>query len=270
LNGGPNLVSAYSALYVATRPRFLGEAVESLRSLWRHEPSMPVTMYIDPRDRARLRGWGIPEPLHPDLLDIVDHPEPTHSWADKPRALIDHTPLRERALLLDSDTRVCDAIRDVFALLDAFELAAAHAPVRLGPGQPASIRTRAPAAFPELNTGVLAYRKTSGVADLFTRWWSLHEEVLRSGTHRGIGDQATFRVALYESNVRFAVLPTEFNCRFTIPTSVQGRVRILHGRAPDLERVEREINAFTGARVFVPGLGVVRAPEKERGQAPSA
>ena len=234
-----------------------------MRSLWRHEPSIPVRIYIDAPSRVHLGEWGIPDRADASL-EIVDHREPTYSWADKPLALIDHDPRRERVLLLDTDTRVCGPIDDVFALLDRFELAAAHAPVRLGRGQPASLTARAPKAFPELNTGVIAYRKTSAVAQLFERWWALHEEIFRSGDHPDIGDQATFRAALYESNVRFTVLPPEFNCRFTMPTYVHGPVRILHGRASDLGRIERAINGSTGGRVFVPGLGVVRAPGKDK------
>jgi hypothetical protein len=252
-------------LYVATGNRHLREAGESLRSLWRHEPSIPATIYVDAKDRAALEEWALPDPPHRDLLDIVDHPAPTHSWADKPRALIERLSAGDSVLLLDTDTRVCGKIRDVFALLDSFELAAAHAPVRFGPGQPASLTSRAPKPFPELNTGVMAYRRTKGITELFERWWSLHLDTLHPGRREAVGDQATFRIALYESTVRFTVLPPEFNCRFTMPTYVHGPVRILHGRAPDLERVEREINASTGARVFVPGLGVMptSGPDQE-------
>jgi hypothetical protein len=250
-------LSSLRVVYVATGERHLREAGEAIRSLWRHEPFIPVTIYIDPLSRAHSEGWVLPDPPRGELLDVVDHPEPTGSWADKPRALTE--PLSgERILLLDTDTRVCGPIRDVFALLDAFELAAAHAPVRLGPGQPAALMARVPGAFPELNTGVIAFRMSRPVTELFDRWWSLHEGILRIDKPERVGDQATFRVALYESSVRFAVLPPEFNCRFTIPTYVHGPVRILHGRAPDLEQVEREINAFTGSRVFVPELGVLR------------
>jgi hypothetical protein len=83
---------------------------------------------------------------------------------------------------------------------------------------------------------------------------------MRSIDRGTVGDQATFRVALYQSEVRFTVLPPEYNCRFVFPAYVQGPVRILHGRGPDLEGVERQINEVSGPRVFVPGIGVLTAP----------
>jgi hypothetical protein len=248
---------AARVLYVATGERHIREAAGSLRSLWRHHPSMAVTMYVDEPSRPHTASWGIPEPSDGHLLEMLDHPGPTYSWADKPLALSERVRDEERTLFLDTDTRVCGDLAEVFDLLDAFDLAAAHAPIRIGPGQPAALSARAPASFPELNTGVIAYRGTTAVRGLLDRWRSLHEEWSASN-RANLGDQATFRVALYGSDVRFAVLPPEFNCRFTFPTYVQGPVRILHGRAPDPEAVERELNATTGPRAYVPGLGVLR------------
>jgi hypothetical protein len=251
----------HRVVYVATGERHLREAGASLRSLWRHEPQLSVTMYIDPPSRAHMKEWGIPSPPSSELLDVVDHPAPTYSWADKPLALAWQLLQDERVLFLDTDTRVCGSIMEIFKLLDAFRLAAAHAPVRLGPHQPPALATRAPLAFPELNTGVIAYRTTNDVARLFDRWWSLHQETLRLSGGRAVGDQATFRVALYESDVRFTVLPPEYNCRFAFPTYLHGPVRILHGRGPELESLESQANERSGPRVVVPGVGILRARE---------
>jgi hypothetical protein len=38
---------ASRVIYVATGERHIKEAGHSLRSLWRHEPWLPVTIYID-------------------------------------------------------------------------------------------------------------------------------------------------------------------------------------------------------------------------------
>jgi hypothetical protein len=246
-------------VYVATGERHIREAAASLRSLWRHEPGTRVTMYVDGSSWEHLTDLGIPPSPAGDLLEIVDHPAPTYSWADKPVALSAGGEADERVLFLDTDTRICGGIADLFELLDAFGLAAAHAPIRLDARQPESLAERVPASFPELNTGVIAFRRTSAVSELLERWRRLHLETLRTMDRGSLGDQSTFRVALYESKVRFTVLQPEYNCRFVFPTYVHGPVRILHGRGPDLERVERELNATSGPRVFVPGLGVLKA-----------
>jgi hypothetical protein len=246
-------------VYVATGERHIREAAASLRSLWRHEPGTRVTMYVDGPSREHLSGWGVPPSPSGDRLEILDHPDPTYSWADKPVALSDGSEEDERVLFLDTDTRICGGIADLFEVLDAFGLAAAHAPIRLDSRQPGPLARRVPASFPELNTGVIAFRRTAAVADLLERWRRLHVETLRSLDRGTVGDQSTFRVALYESEVRFTVLPPEDNCRFVFPTYVHGPVRILHGRGAELEGIERELNAISGPRVFVPGVGVVTA-----------
>ncbi|MGH2678118.1 MAG: hypothetical protein ACRDHB_07140, partial [Actinomycetota bacterium] len=214
--------------------------------------------------RAHLGTWGIPSSPPGDLLQIVEHPDPTYSWTDKPVALSAGGSEDERVLFLDTDTRICGGIADLFELLGPFELAAAHAPIRLDPRQPDSLAGRVPAAFPELNTGVIAFRRTAAVTALLERWRALHLDTMHYLDRGSVGDQATFRVALYDSEVRFTVLKPEDNCRFVFPTYVHGPVRILHGRGPDLERIERELNATSGPRVFIPGVGVLEAGTIEK------
>jgi hypothetical protein len=249
-------VTRRRVLYVATGERHVREAGDSIRSLWRHHPELLVTVYVE--DPGAVSGLGVLEAPSPARLEIVPHPASTRSWADKPVALALGGPADEQVLALDTDTRVCGDLGEVFDLLDRFELAAAHAPIRLDRRQPDALAQRAPAPFPELNTGVIAFRRTPGMARLLDRWRALHGEVGRAsgGT---VGDQSTFRVALYESDVRFTVLPPEYNCRFPFPTYVHGPVRILHGRRPDPAEVERQLNGTSGPRVYVPGRGVVVA-----------
>jgi hypothetical protein len=246
-------------VYVATGERHIREAAASLESLWRNEPGTPVTMYVDRPSRRHLRAWGIPTPSRFDRLEVIDHPDPTYTWTDKPIALSQGDGGHERVLFLDTDTRVCGSIAEIFEMLDSFVLAAAHAPIRLDRRQPAFLARRVPGAFPELNTGVIAFRRTASVQRMLERWRLMHLEILRSIDTGSLGDQATFRVALYDSDVRFTVLPPEYNCRFTFPTYVHGPVRILHGRSPDLEGIEREVNGTSGPRVFVPGVGILKA-----------
>ncbi|HEX2026054.1 MAG TPA: hypothetical protein VHH92_06635, partial [Actinomycetota bacterium] len=220
-------MTARRAIYVATGERHRREAADSIRSLWQHHADLPVTVHVD--GEGGLGPEALLDPPSPGRLEVLPHPSPTRSWADKPAALVVGGPTDERVLFLDTDTRVCGDLGEVFEVLARFELAAVHAPVRLDRRQPDALARRAPVSFPELNTGVVAFRRTPNVVRLFERWRHLHDQV--RGTSGGaVGDQSTFRIALYESEVRFTVLPPEYNCRFPFPTYVHGPVRILHGR----------------------------------------
>jgi hypothetical protein len=77
-----------------------------------------------------------------------------------------------------------------------------------------------PYAFTELNTGVLAFRKTPRWDAFCQNWLDLYERecfVLHAGTWEGkrmAVDQPAFRELLYHSDLRFTTLPSEYNCRF--------------------------------------------------------
>jgi hypothetical protein len=248
--------SAVRVVYVATGEQYIREAAASLKSLWRHNAGVPVTMYVDSVSRASRVQLDVPSPPREDLLEILRHPDPRYSWSDKPIAL-SQVPY-ERVLYLDTDTRICGSVMEIFDLLTVFDLAAAHAPIRLDPRQPPAFAKQIPAAFPELNTGVVAFRLTTAVADFLEEWRHIHLDLVQSTDQANVGDQAAFRVALFNSRLRFSVLTPEYNCRFPFPTYVYGPVRILHGRSHDLERIEGKMNKISGPRVFVPGVGILR------------
>jgi hypothetical protein len=137
------------AVYVATGERHLREAGHSIRSLWRHRPDLPVTVYVDDPASA---GPMLPHAPSPDHLEVLSHPAATRSWADKPAALALPGPSGERCSSIR--TRGCaPTSRMCSTSLERFDLAAAHAPIRLDRRQPGSLAERAPRAFPELNTG---------------------------------------------------------------------------------------------------------------------
>lgn len=141
----------------------------------------------------------------------------------------------ERTLCLDTDTFVVDEIVGVFELLDHYDLALAHAPAYLGLEDP-----EVPAAFPEFNCGVVAWRSSESVAGFLRSWdetyraW-LIEDVLAGidgGAHPSrteIGDQPAFRRCAWQHGMKVATLPPEYNLRLGIQTIVVDRVRLLHG-----------------------------------------
>ncbi len=220
-------------LYVATGGVHRDEMIASARTVRRHLPGVPILAYTDQTD------------LPPDVFsEIRTLARPRHSFVDK-IAPLRETPF-ERTLFLDTDTWLCGSVADLFDVLDRFEMALAHAPLRH------DREFVTPNCFAELNTGVLAYRCTAAVDNLFSDWLRVYEEEVKT-TGRMDSDQPAFREAIYRSQVNFYVLPSEYNLRTVMPAAV-GRcaVRIIHGRASDLAEVERWVNESRSIRLFLP------------------
>lgn len=162
----------------------------------------------------------------------------------------------ERFVFLDTDTWVVADISELDRLLDGFDLAAAHAPVRLQSNlwpETRAFLAGVPECFPEYNTGVIAMRRSAALDAMLGRWEEIYLEQTRRPPGPRTQDQASFRRALYESRLRFATLPTEYNCRFPYPASVCGTVKILHGHgaAAALERLAERVNRQRGFRVIL-------------------
>jgi hypothetical protein len=228
--------SACGFIYVATGRRHLGEMLDSVDSLRRHMPGYPVVLYTDQQD--------LPSGVFDEVRELK---EPKHSFMDKIAPLCE-SPF-ERTIFLDTDTRICASIADMFEVLDRFEIAVTHAPFR----HDRPFVT--PTCFAELNTGVIAYRSTETVIQLFNDWLETYRrEVAETG--KLDSDQPAFREAIYRSPAALYVLPSEYNLRTVMPAAV-GRctVRILHGRAPDMAAVETMVNASRRIRVFLPDAG---------------
>lgn len=226
--------NATGFLYVATGDRFIAEAAESAISLRRWMPDAPITLHADHQPPA-----GAP------FDQIITLENPRHFFIDKIKPLLE-TPF-ERTVFLDTDTRVCAEVSDLFAVLDRFDIAVSHAPLRHD--RPFAT----PNCFVELNTGVIAYRRCEAVTRLIHRWMEIYEEeVARCGK---VSDQAAFRQAAYESDARLYVLPSEYNLRTVMPAATgRNLVRIIHGRAADMSALERRVNASRSIRVLLPTL----------------
>ncbi len=112
-----------------------------------------------------------------------------------------------QTLYLDSDVRVVGDLKDIFRLLERYEMAGAHVRYRSSPRRLGKYQIDIPQAFPQINCGVLLYKKCPAVDALFTSWTELYRE---GGFTR---DQIPFREALWRSQVKFYVLAPEYNTR---------------------------------------------------------
>lgn len=241
-------------IYIARGKEFIKEAHTSAASLKKHMPGMSITLFCDREVRSSY------------FEDVLPVKTPRFTLKDK----ILHIGLSpyDYTLFLDTDTYICDSISELFTLLGKFDIAVAHAPYR-ALYQPDGI----PDSFPEFNTGVILFRKSSRIMEFFSMWLTLYERHLQRLSRKEIrwlhpreealfhGDlpcQATFREALYDSDLRIATLTSEYNCRLTHPGFVHNPVKILHRRGTDLQTIAKAINANTRPRVYMMSRGTLK------------
>ncbi len=206
-------------VYIALGQRFREEATASAQSLRRCCPQLPILLFSDD---AAPGGDSPFDRTVTIAADFGDRPVGTEPWSSPgwlTRIDILATFPFSRTLLLDSDTEVVGDISGVLQTLDRFDLAVAHAPFRMR-RQIAAI----PDSFPEFNCGVIALRRSPASQAFLQCWRKLYLEQPDCWHH----DQHSFRQAAWQSEVRIATLPPEFNLR---PSRHAGgnAVRILHG-----------------------------------------
>jgi hypothetical protein len=213
--------------------RYLKAAARSIRSLRQVMPDV----------RVALAGQGADQVPGIDRHVEVSEPDGFRAKIVAMRS----TPF-DKTLFLDVDTHVIGELASVFELLDTFDVAAAHAPGRIN--MPLD---DVPVAFPEFNTGVVAFRRDERVLEMLDSWKTEYDRLapMRPATQ----DQPSFRRAVYhQRGLRVATLPPEFNVRFGY-TGVQSyEARVLHGwaDAPTYEALGT-VMATHGSRVFAGG-----------------
>lgn len=157
--------------------------------------------------------------------------EPHHSewFIEQTRCLLEMLarwiPDGEKVLWLDSDTYMVEPVPELFEMLDNYELALAHAPGH----HTAPTLKPLPDCFPECNIGVIAMVNSQPIREL---WQQVYWRQVNHPEVYGDNDQAALREELWDRRWRFAVLPSEYNCRFNFGCQVRDRVKILHGRPP--------------------------------------
>ena len=212
-------------IYVASGLKYFDEAVNSIIRSLRYIDKFPIYIYTDDIYNHR--------PLPPNVrLRYLGNP--LFSYGDKIPPLI--RPPFDLNLYLDTDTAVVSPIHLLFDLLIPFDVCAALAPVRHPSGWSSS---KPPKLFPELNTGVLLFRRSSLIQRFFSDWQSLFNKLYLEFDQTW--DQASFREILWQyisrHHLRFYSLPPECNLRLTKPWIVGKGLQatILHGRINDTD-----------------------------------
>lgn len=219
--------------------RYLDEALGAVASVRRVMPEWPVTVACD-LDDPRLAEWGVnrvalapPQPGENVFLRKVE------ALALSPYG---------RTVFLDSDTLLLQPVPELFALLERVPLAAALEWALVS--HPVTVDgVELPDAFPEYNTGVIAWRRDPATEALMACWDTCFRRHAAAGVRH---DQPAFREALWRCGLVPLTLPANYNFRINPPTSAQvvkGRVRILHGRCGDLDGLAARLLASEDRRL---------------------
>lgn len=130
-------------------------------------------------------------------------------------------------IYLDNDMIFLADITDIFDVLEHHDMAAAHFETRSSGGATQVRNVKLPAAYPQINGGLMGVRRSEKTDALLTR---VQDYLLEKG---GM-DQAPLREELFFSDLRLAILPVEYNMmRLWVLNSTrraQGAPRVLHLR----------------------------------------
>jgi hypothetical protein len=169
--------------------RYIDIAYQAARSLLLHNPGLEVDLFTDAE-----RNPGPFSRVH--VLETV--------WIrSKVDAMLQSR--FDKTLFLDADVYVLAVVGDIFEVLDRFDIAATHDPYRNSINARRVYRKPIENAFPQINSGVFAFRKSEPVTKFLQGW-------KREIQNHGIGkDQPSLRELLWTSDLRLAVLPLEYN-----------------------------------------------------------
>jgi hypothetical protein len=224
-------------IYSCSGESYVAEAIRAARSSLRHNP-LPHVLFASPSPASHTADPGVS--IHP--FEASEDP-----FLDKIRN-IRRSPF-ERTIFLDTDTLVVDELVHLLDLLERYDLAVAHTAGYRGFADP-----EVPAAFYELNTGVMAWRSNERTAAFLAGWeqtyaaWGRKEPFRSAAT----SDQAAFRNCAWKHELRLVVLGPEYNFRTLFPATVVARVRVIHGRRRNAEGLAARLNSRHGPRNFTP------------------
>lgn len=194
-------------LYIVTGEGYAQECLFSIKSLKKYNTEK-ICIFSEEKYRDIFKK-------HCDYFFCIN------SKLQRPKVeYISQSPFKN-TVYLDSDTFINENISDLFQLLNKYDFGGAFCNARKRENYSKLILKykNIPYSFSEINTGVMIFNNSLKVKDLFKKWQDYYYKYL-SVTNGW--DQPSFRVALWESEVKLCHLPPEYNVR---PKSVYEKVR---------------------------------------------
>jgi len=204
-------------------------AVISAKSVKKHVPNLDITLFTN---------------LDVEVDDVfdnvikVDKHESHHMIWQKKWEYLSTTPY-DITLHLDADTYACDDFSEVFTLMDRFDLA-----IPMSPHYYSRKIGGVPKSYTELAGGMFVWKNNDKMKKLINDMIEALKDRRRYYT-----DEPYLRKLLYESDIRYSVLPMEYNCVITHPGYLFGKIKIAHGRCDLVENAEL-MNKQTNKRIF--------------------
>ncbi len=195
------------AIFVATGEKYVRAGIKAALRINHYSPGLPVHLFTDEAGRALVGGLDN-NPF--SSVEVLANPNPR----SKVEAL-GLTPF-DRTIYFDTDTAVVADIREMFDVLDRNDIAMAHAMHRQA-GNLIPYRVSLPDAFPELNSGVLLYKRSPAMDRMLATFkQEFYGDFVSVGAQHGHEkhDQTPLRELVWLSDLRLVVLPPEYNIRY--------------------------------------------------------
>lgn len=235
-------------VFAATGEGYTALAVRAAATVRDHHPDIPIDLFTD-------------TPTDAPVFDQIHTLE--RSW-HRPKMGALRRSRFARTIYLDADLFVLADISDIFDTLDQFDIAAAHDQERNDVCAVRQWTKPLPSAFPQYNSGVIGIKRSPQTDALLRQW---EDAVFSANADR---DQPALREFLYDSDLRIATLPPEYNLmdisQLATWTSQAAAPRVIHhyllhmhigGNWPQIESVEQ----LLGGRLFR-HIGKLNAADK--------
>jgi len=242
-------------LYVANRPKFLEEALLSLRSLRRFN-SAPVCLVCAPELKTAAVEAAFDIVITDDRLVVYTYMAKVVGMQLSPF---------ERTIFLDGDTFITDTIMELFEVLDIADFACTAEDM---------IHTHRKLAktyidvIPEFHTGVVVYKNNTIMKKVLTEWLDIcldHEVVI---------DMPGFREVVLNNfkDIHYVMLPPGYNTHgFSTMLTLFTKVKVIHerlgykwgyitpyfGTFEKMDAFAKRIIKKTYKRLYIPKIGII-------------
>lgn len=202
----------------------------SLKTLRHHMKGVPAVLFTS-FDSIDWKPYGFDKIIYKD--------NPGDIWEYKYDCLLD-TPF-ERTIHMDCDTYICDNFSEVFKMMDGVDFAVPLSPWYLNFSR---VFKHIPVSFPEPAGGFMAYKANDKVFDMFRYAKELISDRI------GGCDEPYLRIAMYEKDVKFSILPWEYNCVFLLPGFLLRKPKVLHGKVDRIKPIAKVMNANNLPKIY--------------------